>query len=167
MVKLSKGLKVYVGGGLGSVPFLAKLFEDFVPLEEIFPLSQAIFRVFARLGEKKNRNKARIKFLVQKLGLEEFKRLVTEERALLEADPGWTAWVERLTAYEEKGKPAPVAADQTFDHGEEFTKWKTTNLYPQRQTGFYTVAVSLPLGDATSPQFRVWLISSANIPMTQ
>ncbi|WP_099239649.1 nitrite/sulfite reductase [Synechococcus sp. BDU 130192] len=152
--EIVKGFKVYVGGGLGSVPFLAKLFEDFVPLEEIFPLSQAIFRVFARLGEKKNRNKARIKFLVQKLGLEEFKRLVTEERATLEADPGWTAWVERLTAYEEKGKPAPVAADQTFDHGEEFTKWKTTNLYPQRQAGFYTVAVSLPLGDATSPQFR-------------
>jgi sulfite reductase (ferredoxin) len=152
--KTVKGFKVYVGGGLGSVPFLAKLFDEFVPLEEIFPLSQAIFRVFARLGEKKNRNKARIKFLIQKLGLEEFQRLVREERKILEPDPGWSAWVERLTQYEEKGKPAPVAADQSFDHGEAYEKWKTTNLYPQRQEGFYTVAVSLPLGDATASQFR-------------
>ncbi len=149
-----KGFKTYVGGGLGSVPFLAKLYDDFVPLEEIFPLSQAIFRVFARLGEKQNRNKARIKFLIQKLGLDEFRRLVEEERKILEPDPGWTAWIERLSGYTEQGTPQPVAADQTFDHGEEFEKWKTTNLYPQRQAGFYTVAVSLPLGDATSQQFR-------------
>jgi len=149
-----KGFKTYVGGGLGSVPFLAKLYEEFVPLEEIFPLSQAIFRVFARLGEKKNRNKARIKFLIQKLGLEEFRRLVTEERKIIEPDPGWTAWIEKLSSYEEKGKSSPVAPDVTVDDTEAFANWKTTNLYPQRQEGYYTVAVSLPLGDATSPQFR-------------
>ncbi|NJN72818.1 MAG: nitrite/sulfite reductase [Limnothrix sp. RL_2_0] len=149
-----KGFKTYVGGGLGSVPFLAKLYEEFVPLEEIFPLSQAIFRVFARLGEKQNRNKARIKFLIQKLGLEEFRRLVIEERKIIEPDPGWTTWIEKLSSYEEKGKSSPVAPDVIVDDSEMFAKWKTTNLYPQRQDGYYTVAVSLPLGDATSPQFR-------------
>ena len=151
-----KGFKTFVGGGLGSVPFLAKLYSDFVPLEEVFPLSQAIFRVFARLGEKQNRNKARIKFLIQQLGIEEFRRLVAEERKIIEQehDSGWTSWIEKLSSYQESGKAEPVAPGVTVDDAEAFEKWKTTNLYPQRQAGYMTVAVSLPLGDATSPQFR-------------
>jgi len=63
-----RGFQMFVGGGLGAVPYMAKLFDSFVPVEEILPLTQAIARVFARLGEKKNRNRARIKFLVQDLG---------------------------------------------------------------------------------------------------
>jgi sulfite reductase (ferredoxin) len=59
-----RGYAAYVGGGLGAVPYKAKLLSDFVPEEEILPLAQAISRVFARLGEKKNRARARIKFLV-------------------------------------------------------------------------------------------------------
>src|SRR6202140_1199470 len=59
------GFEMYVGGGLGAVPYQAKLFDSFIPLEELLPLSQAIARVFAKLGEKKNRARARIKFLVQ------------------------------------------------------------------------------------------------------
>src|SRR5579864_7297792 len=59
------GFEMYVGGGLGAVPYHAKLLDSFVPPEELLPLTQAIARVFARLGEKKNRNRARIKFLVQ------------------------------------------------------------------------------------------------------
>jgi sulfite reductase (ferredoxin) len=48
-----RGFAMYVGGGLGAVPYEAKLFADFVPEEEILPLAQAISRVYARLGEKK------------------------------------------------------------------------------------------------------------------
>jgi sulfite reductase (ferredoxin) len=50
-----RGFETYVGGGLGAVPYTAKLYDEFVPEEEIMPLAQAISRVFARLGEKKNR----------------------------------------------------------------------------------------------------------------
>ena len=85
---------MYVGGGLGAVPYMAKLFDAFVPPEEILPLTQAIARVFARLGEKKNRNRARIKFLVQDLGIEKFKELVLEERKTLPHDPRWTEYVD-------------------------------------------------------------------------
>ena len=52
---VERGFELYVGGGLGSVPFQAKMFDGFVPPEELLPLSQAISRVYARLGEKKNR----------------------------------------------------------------------------------------------------------------
>ena len=77
-----RGFQMFVGGGLGAVPYMAKLFDSFVPVEEMLPLTQAIARVFARLGEKKNRNRARIKFLVQDLGIEKFRELVLEEREI-------------------------------------------------------------------------------------
>ncbi len=81
-----RGFELYVGGGLGAVPHNAKLFDEFVPEEDILPLAQAISRVFARLGEKQNRAKARIKFLVAKLGIDEFKRLVIEEKEQMPLD---------------------------------------------------------------------------------
>ncbi|MBA3493714.1 MAG: nitrite/sulfite reductase, partial [Gammaproteobacteria bacterium] len=55
-----RGFEMFVGGGLGAVPYQAKLFDTFVPETEILPLAQAISRVFARLGEKRNRGRARI-----------------------------------------------------------------------------------------------------------
>ena len=152
-----QGFEMYVGGGLGAVPHLAKLLDEFVPPEELLPMSQAVARVYARLGEKKNRNKARIKFLVAKLGIDEFRRLVKEERAALEHDPKWTEFLHSLPKFEETGLPEPVSAGQTIDLGDEaeaFAKWKSTNLYPQRQKGFVCVAIALPLGDLTSQQMR-------------
>ena len=85
---------MYVGGGLGAVPYQAKIFDSFIPAEELLPLTQAIARVFARLGEKKNRNRARIKFLVQDLGIEKFRELVLEERKILPFDPRWTEYIQ-------------------------------------------------------------------------
>src|SRR6185503_433573 len=97
-----RGFEFYVGGGLGSVPNQAKLFDEFLPEEELLPTAQAMSRVFARLGEKKNRNTARLKFLVNKLGLEEFRRLVLEERKSLPDDPAWTAYLRNLHVTDEK-----------------------------------------------------------------
>ena len=150
------GFELYVGGGLGAVPQLAKLFDEFIPVEELLPLSQSIARVYARLGEKKNRNQARIKFLVTKLGIEEFRRLVKEERATLETDPAWTSWLASLNQYEEQGLPNPVTS-QPIVLGEdqaEFDRWKSTNIYAQRQSGYNCVTIALPLGDITSQQMR-------------
>src|SRR5258706_16255155 len=105
--QVQRGFAVYVGGGLGTVPQQAKLLTEFVTEQEILPLGQAIARVFARLGEKKNRNKARMKFLVEQLGIDEFRRLVYEERALLSPDERWTEYLNGLPAYHEiPAKPA-------------------------------------------------------------
>ncbi len=80
------------------MPYQAKLFDPFVPPEELLPLTQAIARVFARLGEKKNRNRARIKFLIQDLGIEKFSELVLEERKILPFDPRWTEYIKEAQA---------------------------------------------------------------------
>src|SRR5437867_3512249 len=97
-----RGFELYVGGGLGAVPHQAKLFDSFLPEEELIPISQAIARVFARLGEKKNRAAARIKFLVTKLGIEEFRRIVLEERKTMPVDTRWSSYLEGAETYTEK-----------------------------------------------------------------
>jgi sulfite reductase (ferredoxin) len=146
------GFETYVGGGLGAVPYMAKLFGEFVPVEEILPLTQAVARVFARLGEKKNRSRARIKFLVQDLGIEKFKELVQEERKTLAFDPRWTGYIEEAlketeSALKPEGTDAPAGSP-------EFERWRKNNTRPQKHAGYVTVTVALPIGDITSDQLR-------------
>src|ERR1700690_2042000 len=115
--KEKRGFETYVGGGLGAVPYQAKLFDFFVPREELLPLAQAISRVFARLGEKKNRSRARIKFLVQDLGIEKFKELVLEERKILPHDPRWTEYIDDAEKFQETplrpGGNAPLLGSES------------------------------------------------------
>ena len=148
-----RGFKLYVGGGLGPVPHEAKVIEEFVPEEELLPYSQAVSRVFARLGEKKNRQRARIKFLVAKLGIEEFRRLVHEEKETMPYDPRWTEYLKDLHVTDEEPlKPAqPLNGAQ---HPEGFDTWHRTNVYQQRQQGYVAVKVTLPLGDVSAWQLR-------------
>ena len=148
-----RGFELYVGGGLGAVPHHAKLFAEFLPEEELLPTAQAIARVFARLGEKQNRARARIKFLVAKLGLEDFRRLVLEERGKLAPDPRWTRYLEDLHGRgEEALKPGQGLNGQVLPEG--FMEWYQTNVYRQLQPGYVVATVALPLGDITSGQLR-------------
>ena len=148
-----RGFEVYVGGGLGAVPHEARLFDPFMAEADVLPTLQAIARVFARLGEKRNRARARIKFLVAQLGIEEFRRLVQEERRSLARDARWTAYLDDLSS----------AAEQPLKDGEplgaepaasSFAAWSRSNVYRQRQPGYAVVTVSLPLGDITGDQLR-------------
>jgi sulfite reductase (ferredoxin) len=148
-----KGFTVYLGGGLGAIPHQAKLYSDFVPAEEMLPLAQAVARVFARLGEKKNRAKARMKFLVAKLGMDEFAKLIREEREKLPYDPRWTEFMTEAEQFAEKPlkppselKPGAAAA--------EFERWARTSVRPQAQPGYSMVTIFLPLGDIAAWQFR-------------
>ena len=149
-----RGFTVYVGGGLGTVPYQAKLFDEFLPEAELLPLGQAMARVFARLGEKKNRNAARMKFLVVKLGLDEFKRLVLEERAILPFDPRWTAYLSNLEQQQETPSRPPGLVQLGASEPEDRREWRASNVYTQRQAGYATVTVALPLGDITADQLR-------------
>jgi sulfite reductase (ferredoxin) len=150
--KEKRGFAMYVGGGLGAVPYQAKLFDPFVPPEEVLPLAQAIARVFARHGEKKNRNRARIKFLIQDLGIEKFKELVWEERQSLPPDPRWTEYVEPTEPFREE--PLRPGGILEVVGTEAFQRWLKTNTRPQKQEGYVVVTAALPLGDITANQLR-------------
>ena len=149
-----RGFELYVGGGLGTVPHYAKLFDDFLSEEELLPTAQAISRIFARLGEKKNRNRARLKFLVAQLGIEEFKRLVLEERATLTPDPRWTAFLSDLHIMDEKPRVSPPQPLNKENLPEGFDAWYKTNIWHQKQEGYSTATITLPLGDITANQLR-------------
>ena len=152
--QIRRGFQLWVGGGLGPVPQQARLFDDFVPEEEILPLCQAIGLVFARLGEKKNRNTARLKFVVSKLGIDEFRRQVLEERAGLKHDPRWTSYLKDAHGHQEEAlKPASLLQIEPV-RPEGFDTWQRINVYQQRQEGYSTVTIALPLGDITGPQLR-------------
>ncbi|MBX7147891.1 nitrite/sulfite reductase [bacterium] len=151
--KTIRGFEYYVGGGLGAVPQLAKLFDEFVPEEELMPLTQALFRIFARYGEKKNRNRARVKFLVRDWGIDKFREEVLKERALLKPDPRWNEFLKTLNHLDEK--PAKEAGVRpAADASTPFGQWVKSNVYAQAQKGYNVVTVYLPLGDLTSNQMR-------------
>jgi sulfite reductase (ferredoxin) len=147
-----RGFAFYVGGGLGSVPYKAKLFDEFLPEEELLPTMQAISRVFARLGEKRNRARARMKFLIAQLGIDEFRKLVLEERQKLSSDPRWTDYLPLVNDCEQALKPGvSLNGDR---RPKEFDNWYKTNVYRQRQPGYVAATVTLPLGDASADQLR-------------
>jgi|SRR5579863_844588 len=146
------GFKVFVGGGLGSHPKLAKLYSDFVPLKEIFPLCEAVLKVFDREGDRKTKSKARMKFVLERLGLDLFKERVGDELRMLKGLgrvypplPG----VEPRPAFHE-----PVHLGNGFHAESEFLLWKKMNVSPQPQAGYAAVQIKLPVGDISSTQLR-------------
>jgi sulfite reductase (ferredoxin) len=152
--KTQRGFALYVGGGLGAVPHQAKLFDEFIPVEDLLPLARAIGRVFARLGEKRNRNKARVKFLIHKLGIEEFKKIVWEEFKTMPEDPSWRTYFDEIPKFEETMPSWQGVQLNTTAKPPGFEAWAATNVYEQRQSGHLTVTVTCPLGDLTSEQMR-------------
>ena len=148
-----RGFELYVGGGLGAVPHQAKLFDPFLPEDELLPTAQAISRVFARLGEKANRARARIKFLVVQLGIDKFRELVLEERKTMPEDPGWTSYLSEVSSYREQ----PLKESHSLNgeqRPEGFEPWYQTNVYQQKQPGYVVATISLPLGDLSAWQTR-------------
>src|SRR5262245_12181526 len=116
-------------------------------------MAQAISRVFARLGEKRNRARARVKFLIASLGIEKFRQLVLEERQKLSPDPRWTTHL--ATVNEQVEKPLrPGVSLNGHQRPEGFEAWYATNVYRQRQPGYVAATVTLPLGDVSADQLR-------------
>ncbi len=151
-----RGFAVHAGGGLGSQPFLAKPIYDFVPAEDTLIIAEAIVRVQHRHGERKNRKKARMKYVVQRMGLEKFKAEVDRVVAQVQAEMGDSLREELheiLGGYKPKQpKHAPSPMPQTSDA--RFAHWLRTNTFEQKQPGYFGVTVQLPLGDLTSTQMR-------------
>lgn len=154
--KRHKGFQLYIGGGLGASPSLGYLWSSFIPVEEMIPLSASIVRVYDRYGERKVRMKARMKFLIRKLGFDKFKELVEEERANLEEDDSWNDYLKDIAENEtppDKNydfKPAPDAVKDDPD----FIDWKATNVSPAGTEGYSVVNIRIQLGDVVSDSGR-------------
>ena len=159
-----RGFLVLAGGGLGAVPHPAKPLYEFLPVAELLPTCQAVARVFAKHGERRNRARARLKFVVAKLGIDAFRALVQRERRGLPKDFRWrldsasdTLSVKNAPRFDASATPTegdPVETASRASRPPAFDRWRSDNVIAQRQAGHHVVLVRLALGDATAPQLR-------------
>ncbi len=158
------GFRMVAGGGLGSAPRVAQLLREFTPMEELIPSIEAVIKVFDTLGNRKNRNKARMKFVIDKLGFEEFKRrweaaYVAMGHALPKNGP--------LMLLQHQDEPTPLImptrngltngngrsnGTHAIGHETPFEMWQRTNVVKQKQEGYVTAAIKLFMGDITVDQ---------------
>ncbi len=145
-----RGFKVMLGGGLGSQPRHADVLFDFLPSEGIIPLMEGVIRVFDRYGERKSRAKARLKFLLKDVGLEGFKKLLSEEQ---QAIPIKTYPI-RFEEYPRIDVADVEIPQVEVEDQEAFEQWQRTNLVPQKQEGFVAIGIKVLLGDFYTDKAR-------------
>ena len=139
-----RGFKVMLGGGLGAQPILASIVEEFLPEDQLIPYIESVIRVFDRHGERNNRNKARMKYLIQKIGLEEVLRLTREERI---ANKVKTYPIDRNTIDEPVLPATTDYPEVTISNPLRYEQWLATNVFEQKQKDFYGVYVKITTGD--------------------
>jgi sulfite reductase beta subunit-like hemoprotein len=152
-----KGFEIRTGGGTSIMPRRGYTLKEFVPLDQYLAVSEAVIRIFERADElRKNRAKARIKFLIDRVGIDEFRRMVDAE---LEGD-----WAkerdfrpDRLLWHDNEEATAPAKRpyyEQPNGDRREFSAFVASNVRAQRQQGFSTVEVKVSRGDLKPEQFR-------------
>ncbi|MDG1374732.1 MAG: HEPN domain-containing protein [Flavobacteriaceae bacterium] len=145
-----RGFKVMIGGGLGSQPHHAETLYSFLPSDQIIPLMEGVLRVFDRHGERKSRSKARMKFLLKSIGLEAFKVLIETEQKAIEHQSVPIDTADFAQAHPvEMDAPAVEIKDQ-----KTYNLWKSTNLIPQKQTGYKAIGIKVLLGDFYTDKAR-------------
>ncbi len=161
------GFTVIVGGGLGRTPIRGQVVREFLPWQHILSYCEAILRVYNRFGRRDNAYKARIKILVQALGVEEFTKLVEAEWAHAKDGPATITQAEYNRVAAHFGAPA-YETITTVDAGYQakivddkaFARWVERNTQPHKVPGYRAVTLSLKKhgvapGDITSDQMEV------------
>ncbi|MDP7161538.1 MAG: nitrite/sulfite reductase [Dehalococcoidia bacterium] len=152
-----KGFKLVVGGGLAIFPKEAPILYEWVSMDDYLHIAEAALRIFNRSDEeRKSRMKARMKFTVDRLGVDEFRRQIEEE---LKGDWKQPIDLDALLWTEDESVDAPQAeaealANISFDDApDSFKEWKRTNVVPQKQDGYNIVHIVLQRGDLWSHQW--------------
>jgi sulfite reductase (ferredoxin) len=151
IVNGERGFKVMLGGGLGSQPSHAELLSEFVPVNQIIPMTEGVLRIFDRFGERAKRLKARMKFLIKDIGKDEFLRLVEEEKKALSFQT-----VEIDTTAFDGAIPSPLVAAPkvTIEDVAAFEAWKKSNVIAQKQAGYVAIGIKVALGDFYTDKAR-------------
>ncbi len=158
--ELKRGFKVMVGGGLGAQPFLAITTHEFLEEDLLVPYIESVLRVFDRYGERASRHKARIKYLIQKIGIDAFNELVKEQQKTLTCQRYKIDVSRDPIAFgspivnEQADSPLTIHPLPSAVNQFKFEIWKKTNVYPQKQDGYFTVYVRILNGNISSVSSR-------------
>lgn len=137
-----RGFVVYVAGGMGGKPEVGHLLRDFVPESDVYIVAETVKRLFDQYGNRKNRNMARLRFLWNKLGEQEFRTLYAAEEEKLRAENPAPFVPEAPDAVIADTAHVPQAAT-----GAEYDAWHRRFVEPQRQPGLFSVLVPVSLGN--------------------
>ncbi len=153
------GFSIWAGGGTSIMPRTAPLLYEFVPVDDYLKVSEAVLRIFDMQDDlRTNRARARMKFLVDRVGIDEFRRMVDEE---LEG-----SWIEGrdfspdgyllIDDEEAQAQERPRPENPSAPEGDspEFDDFDRSNVRKQRQQGFSSIDVKVTRGDLTPDQFR-------------
>ena len=150
-----RGFQMVTGGGTSIMPRIGKTLFEFVPVEEYLKVTEAVIRIFHKTDElRKNRMKARIKFYIDRIGIDEFRLQVEKE---MEGE-----WAQKsfdptpILFIEDESKDAPNLNEDyiSVESNPRFEKWLESNVTAQKQKGYNVATVKLPLGDVSTSQFH-------------
>jgi sulfite reductase beta subunit-like hemoprotein len=154
-----KGFKIVAAGGLGPLPSEAQVLDEFLPVERLVNRCESVIRVFAKYGNRKNRHKARLKFIVRERSWDWFKEQCDLEYADILANGGIEvpqAVPENFGAF--SSTPRQLGREQLLpvlpDLSPDYENWLRTNVKPQRQAGNVVLTIKVPQGNMTSQQMR-------------
>ncbi len=155
-----RGFRMVVGGGLGPLPVEAHLLDEFVPEERLLNKCEAVLRVFNEYGNRRDKNKARMKFVLRERGLEWFREAVEREyqdilrRGGIEAPE---AVPEGFGGYESRPRAPGAGLVVLGENGggdAQYARWVETNVREQKQPGYALVTARIDQGNLTSAQMR-------------
>lgn len=161
---LEHGFRVFVAGGLGANPRAAQLLEDFTTREDLLPTIEAILRTFEQTGNRDNKLRARMKWVVDNLGWEEVQRRILKLRATLPASSSWPGGIPEIVA---KAGDLPAGATTTGEvtpvgqgvrvellSNDPYRRWEATSVIRGEAKGTVSAIAYATLGDITADQFR-------------
>ena len=161
---LESGFRVYIAGGLGANPHPALALEDFTSREDLLPTVEAALRVFDQTGNRDNKLRARMKWVVDQLGIEEVRRRVIKIRHTLPASSSWPGGIpaEVLKAGDApagritEGEVSQVGQSTiiNFTSSDPFRRWENASVIRGAANGTVSAIAYAPLGDITADQFR-------------
>jgi len=158
------GFRVYIAGGLGATPHPAQALEEFTTREDLLPTVEAVLRVFEQTGNRDNKLRARLKWVVDQLGIDEVRRRVLKVRHTLPASSSWPGGIPEIV---QKVGDAPAGRSSTIDATavgqgvavqltprDPYGRWVATGVVRGAANGSVSAVAYAALGDVTSAQFR-------------
>jgi sulfite reductase beta subunit-like hemoprotein len=158
------GFRVFVAGGLGANPHPALALEPFTSRDDLMPTMEAILRVFSNHGNRDNKLRARMKWLVDTMGWEELQQRILKERKFLIASSSWPGGIPEavLKAGDAPAGTAPGVVPTPVGHGvpvtlrtsDPYAAWESANVVRGEAKGTVSAIAYSRLGDLTSAQLR-------------
>jgi sulfite reductase beta subunit-like hemoprotein len=160
-----QGFRVYIAGGLGATPHPALALEDFTTREDLLPTIEALLRVFDQTGNRDNKLRARLKWVVDQLGIDELRRRVLKVRLTLPASSSWPGGIPEIV---QKVGDAPAGRSSTVEATavgqgavpvsltprDPYGRWVATSVVRGTANGTVSAVAYAALGDVTASQFR-------------